>query len=275
MIGWDEVAAIDDLHATSIAQHWNDVHAPGPGQATGRQGHPVAGHARLPRHEIRRRHPGGRHLGRLQRRAGRLRVGPRHPVPGLVEADVLGVEAPLWSETIRTREEVELLPAPRSPATRRSPGPPRPADLGRIPRPPRQPGPPPQRATGRTCTARRDPLAVRATRERSSGQRSVVSKPQAVLGVDSFRSLRPGPPGEKARMRGGRTASPSGLILPLSIKWRGVPWAAVHGSGLPRGALRRRHGGGPPGGRPAGLAGGVAGGWPWGVRAAARFQAVR
>jgi hexosaminidase len=38
---------------------------------------------------------------------------PASALSGIGEADVLGVEAPLWSETIVTREDVELLAMPR------------------------------------------------------------------------------------------------------------------------------------------------------------------
>ena len=53
MIGWDEIVKTGNLDPTSIAQHWQDPHPPRPGQATGRQDHPVAGDPRLPQHEIR------------------------------------------------------------------------------------------------------------------------------------------------------------------------------------------------------------------------------
>ena len=64
---------------------------------------------------------------------------PSEVIPGIDDSDILGVEAPLWSETIRTLADIDEMAFPRiaaaaeaawSPAT----GSERPAHVGVVPR---------------------------------------------------------------------------------------------------------------------------------------------
>jgi hexosaminidase len=113
MIGWEEVAAIDDLLPTSVVQHWNNV--PLTARAK-QQGAKVimspASRAYLDMKYDAATPVGGTWAGFIDERKA-YEWDPATQVPGLGEPDILGVEAPLWSETIRTREEVELLLLPR------------------------------------------------------------------------------------------------------------------------------------------------------------------
>src|SRR5262249_14636206 len=49
--------------------------------------------------------------------AGSYDWDPATYLPGLPESAVLGVESPLWTETVRTREDLEYLLLPRLVAT--------------------------------------------------------------------------------------------------------------------------------------------------------------
>jgi hexosaminidase len=113
MIGWEEVAAIDDLLPTSLVQHSNN--APLTTRAK-QQGAKIimspAARAYLDMKYDAATPVGGTWAGFIDERRA-YEWDPATQVPGVTEADVLGVEAPLWSETIRTQQEVELLTMPR------------------------------------------------------------------------------------------------------------------------------------------------------------------
>ena len=67
---------------------------------------------------------------------------PTSYLAGVGEAQVIGVEAPLWAETLRTLKEIEYMVLPRLPGIAEIGWSPRQrAELGRVPHPPGGPGP--------------------------------------------------------------------------------------------------------------------------------------
>jgi hexosaminidase len=128
MIGWEDVSRAG-LHRTSIAQHWHDA-------ALARKA--VSQGARLIMSpatkayldmKYTRRSPLGLVWAGTTTVRDAYEWDPATQVSGVSERDVLGVEAPLWSETISTRSDLDFLAFPRvlghaeigwSPATRRS-----------------------------------------------------------------------------------------------------------------------------------------------------------
>ncbi len=114
MVGWGEIGAVD-LHATAVAQHWHHDHADRAAAAV-RQG------ARLIMS------PGARTYLDMQydpstplglHWAGYIEVedayswDPAALIGGVTGADILGVEAPLWSETLKTVDDIEYMLFPR------------------------------------------------------------------------------------------------------------------------------------------------------------------
>ena len=120
MIGWDEIAAAT-LLPTSIVQHWRPDAAHG-GAGARAAPDPVARRSRVPRHEVRpRRRRSGLNWAGLIPVQTRVRLGSgRRSCPGAAPDAILGVEAPLWSETIANMRDVEFLAMPRLAADRRS-----------------------------------------------------------------------------------------------------------------------------------------------------------
>jgi hexosaminidase len=127
MVGWEEIAQIDLLD-TSIAQHWHSDMA----RTAVEQGAQVimspASKAYLDMKYDSRTRLGLNWAGYISVQAG-YDWDPASEVRGVGEADILGVEAPLWAETIRALDEIEYLAFPRlcgyaeigwSPATGRS-----------------------------------------------------------------------------------------------------------------------------------------------------------
>ena len=112
MIGWDEVASAD-LHASSVVQHWR----PGT-QLSG----VAANGSKLIMSPANRtyldmQYGPGTFLGLSW--AGRIEVrdayqwDPATLMEGVGEGAVLGVEAPLWTETLANMREVESMAFPR------------------------------------------------------------------------------------------------------------------------------------------------------------------
>ena len=87
----------------------------------GRQGDHVAGRRRLPRHEVRRGDRRSAWTGRGPDRRRRSRTTGTRPrsLPGVGEEQLLGVEAPLWTETLATIDDVEYMAFPRLAGDRR------------------------------------------------------------------------------------------------------------------------------------------------------------
>jgi hexosaminidase len=112
MIGWEEVSRAQ-LHRTSIAQHWHD-----PVVALGA----VAQGAKLIMSpstkayldmKYTRRTPVGLTWAGTTTVRDAYQWDPATQVDGVSERDVVGVEAPLWTETVETRADLDLLAFPR------------------------------------------------------------------------------------------------------------------------------------------------------------------
>ncbi len=127
MIGWEEIAQAD-LDPSSVAQHWHDEQA----RKAVEQGVKVimspGAHAYLDM-----KYDDATPLGLDW--AGTIEVDkaydwdPATHIPGVTEADILGVESPLWTETVETIADIDTMTFPRllglaeigwSPATGRS-----------------------------------------------------------------------------------------------------------------------------------------------------------
>jgi hexosaminidase len=113
LIGWEEIAAIDDLDPGTLVQHWN---APVLASRARQQGAKLimspASRAYLDMKYDAATPVGGTWAGFIDERRA-YEWDPATQIPGIGEADIVGVEGPLWSETIDTREEIELLAMPR------------------------------------------------------------------------------------------------------------------------------------------------------------------
>ena len=111
-IVWEE-AGVAKLPEGTIVQHWSDA---APARKAVEQGLPLimspAPHTYLDqKYDADDR--AGLDLGGCGRGPRRLRLGPGAVIEG---ADVLGVEAALWSETTETRDDVDYMVFPRLPA---------------------------------------------------------------------------------------------------------------------------------------------------------------
>jgi hexosaminidase len=111
MVGWEDIARAD-LHPTSIAQHWfSDMAA----RAVERGMQVILSPAT--RVYLDMQYDSETSLGLHW--AGYVEVkdayawDPATQVPGVGEKDILGVEAPLWSETVRTLADIDYLAFPR------------------------------------------------------------------------------------------------------------------------------------------------------------------
>ena len=113
MVGWEEIAQ-GNLFPTSVAQHWHSDQARKAVQQGAKVIMSPASRAYL---DI--KYDPSTPLGLNW--AGTVDVkeaytwDPATQVSGVSESDVLGVEAPLWSETLQTIEDVEFMAFPRLP----------------------------------------------------------------------------------------------------------------------------------------------------------------
>jgi hexosaminidase len=111
MVGWEEIAQAD-LSPTSIVQHWHSELA----QRAVQQGAKVV-MSPASRAYLDMKYDDSTPLGLSW--AGNISVetaynwDPATQVDGVTEDHVLGVEAPLWSETLQTLEDIEFMAFPR------------------------------------------------------------------------------------------------------------------------------------------------------------------
>ncbi|MDN4616082.1 family 20 glycosylhydrolase [Leifsonia sp. F6_8S_P_1B] len=120
-VGWHELGRSDDLAPGTIGQYWDFVTPRGTSAQEAlsfvRQGGAVivspADAAYLDIVTAEGEHPGLAWTGRRTTLRSALVWDPARVVPGLADAHILGVEAPLWTETVSTIEEVELMVFPR------------------------------------------------------------------------------------------------------------------------------------------------------------------
>jgi hexosaminidase len=147
-IGWDEIATAD-VGADAIVQHWIDVdHA----EAAARRGMGIimspAGRTYLDM-KYDESTPVGTAWAGFVDTPRAYRWDPRSQIPGLPGERVLGLEAPLWTETVTTLEHIEAMMLPRLPAY---------AEIGWSP------------AEGRTWEGFRDRLGAHGKRWTASGR---------------------------------------------------------------------------------------------------------
>jgi hexosaminidase len=111
MVGWEEIAQTQ-LLPTSIAQHWNSDLA----LQAARQGAQVimspASRAYLDMKYDSTTSLGLDWAGTTDEQDA-YTWDPATQVPGVNESDILGVEAPLWSETLQTLDDIEFMAFPR------------------------------------------------------------------------------------------------------------------------------------------------------------------
>jgi hexosaminidase len=111
MIGWEEIARTD-LHPSSIAQHWgSDLSR----QAAAQGARVIMSPAS--RTYLDMKYDPSTVLGLTW--AGCIGIqdayawDPGHVLEGVVEKNIIGVEAPLWTETIQTIQDIEFMVFPR------------------------------------------------------------------------------------------------------------------------------------------------------------------
>ena len=116
MIGWEEIAQINGLSASSVAQHWNttDSFAPTAVQKGARVLMSPANKAYLDMKYSRKTRLGQTWAGLINTQTG-YEWDPAAIVNGVPESSVSGVEAPLWTETIVTMADIEYMAYPRLP----------------------------------------------------------------------------------------------------------------------------------------------------------------
>ena len=116
MIGWEEIAQINSLSASSVAQHWNttDSFAPAAVQKGAKVLMSPAHKAYLDMKYYRRTRLGQTWAGLINTQTG-YEWDPATIVSGVPGSSVLGVEAPLWTETIVTIADIEYMAYPRLP----------------------------------------------------------------------------------------------------------------------------------------------------------------
>jgi hexosaminidase len=112
MVGWEEIVECD-LSPTSVMQYWTDIkHA----EMAVEKGVKIL-MSPAPRTYIDMKYDKSTPLGLDW--AGTVSVekaytwDPVTEVKGLEERSIVGIEAPLWSETLRTMDEVEFMAFPR------------------------------------------------------------------------------------------------------------------------------------------------------------------
>jgi hexosaminidase len=111
MIGWEEIAQAN-LHPASVVQHWSSEWAARAAERGLRVILSPASRAYLDM-QFDASTPLGLHW------AGYIEVrdaydwNPATLVPGITEKDIMGVEAPLWTETVRTLADIDFMAFPR------------------------------------------------------------------------------------------------------------------------------------------------------------------
>ncbi|HZE33893.1 MAG TPA: beta-N-acetylhexosaminidase [Actinoallomurus sp.] len=122
MVGWNEIGA-GKLPAGSVAQYWNTATGSEDGTQTARDA--VAQGAKVVMSPANRAYldmkydestPLGQDWAGLVEVQDSYDWNPATLVDGVTEKDVLGVEAPLWSETIVTNDDIDYMTFPRLPA---------------------------------------------------------------------------------------------------------------------------------------------------------------
>jgi hexosaminidase len=116
MIGWEEIAQINGLSASSVAQHWNttDSFAPTAVQKGAKVLMSPANKAYLDMKYYHKTRLGQTWAGLINTQTG-YEWDPAAIVSGVPESSVLGVEAPLWTETIVTQSDMDYMAYPRLP----------------------------------------------------------------------------------------------------------------------------------------------------------------
>jgi len=116
MIGWEEIAQINGLSASSVAQHWNTTNsfAPTAVQKGAKVLMSPANKAYLDMKYYRKTPLGQTWAGLINTQTG-YEWDPATIVSGVSGSSVLGVEAPLWTETIVTRSDMDYMAYPRLP----------------------------------------------------------------------------------------------------------------------------------------------------------------
>ena len=116
MIGWEEIAQINGLSASSVAQHWNttDSFAPTAVQKGAKVLMSPAHKAYLDMKYYRKTQLGQTWAGLINTQTG-YEWDPATIVSGVSGSSISGVEAPLWTETIVTIEDIEYMAYPRLP----------------------------------------------------------------------------------------------------------------------------------------------------------------
>jgi hexosaminidase len=120
--GWNEIGAAE-IPAGSVAQYWNTAKGSEDGTQTARdavaRGAKIvmspANHAYLDM-KYDESTPLGQDWAGLVEVRDAYQWNPATLVDGVAEKDVLGVEAPLWSETIVTNNDIDYMTFPRLPA---------------------------------------------------------------------------------------------------------------------------------------------------------------
>ena len=112
MIGWDEVG-VADLGPSTIIQHWRPTEPPPAAIARGNK-LIISSANRL---YVDMKYDGLTPIGLTWAGAIELRDAydwdPARLFAGVPESSILGIEAPLWSETVTNMREVEYLAFPR------------------------------------------------------------------------------------------------------------------------------------------------------------------
>jgi hexosaminidase len=108
MVGWEEIARAD-LHPHSIAQHWSsDLAARATAGCQVILSPTSRAYLDMQYDSTTRL---GHWAGYIELRTPRL--GAAAQVPGVAEKDILGLEAPLWTETVRTLADIDYMVFPR------------------------------------------------------------------------------------------------------------------------------------------------------------------
>jgi len=116
MIGWEEIAQINALSTSSVAQHWNptDSFAPTAVQKGAKVLMSPAHKAYLDMKYYRKTPLGQTWAALINTQTG-YEWDPSTIVSTVPGSSVLGVEAPLWTETIVTRSDMDFMAYPRLP----------------------------------------------------------------------------------------------------------------------------------------------------------------
>ncbi len=115
MVGWDAIGQISDLLPTSIVQYWNPPDGAFVSDALGRGAKVLMSPANKAYMDM--KYDPSTTLG--QNWAGYIDEetaytwDPATILSGVTEADLVGLEAPLWSETLQTLADIEYMAFPR------------------------------------------------------------------------------------------------------------------------------------------------------------------